>query len=731
MIFRSIRKRLRLFSILSSLILLTPTGSDIHACWYGPEAEELRYMLFNPDLGHNKSWWTFFYNAKLNYLDGSTQTDADEQVLTDEWLIELNVKADERVAFSCFFGSLTDSALAFNPVYQVLQKQTAYREYFDIARRCEAVSSMPDPWLEGEERDTAIINQRSALIESVSARVAKERNPFLKKKYAFQLSKLAFYASDRPLFNQTYNHHFAQADRDVLYWWATHYKSMMLEREGQVDSANYLHALVFSHAGSKRFISRQFFVTKRLEAVLALAQNNRERADILVLAEAINPGRSLEGIRKIYALDPGHKLLPLLISREINKIEDWLGTTKYAEAPKSVFLGDDSYTKPILENWKRDFAYLGEVVQEFEDMDKLSLFSEYGLFMSYLNLLRGDDAAAVQYLSGIESNDPEVQYQIQVQQVVLLTLQEDVMNPAVQEKLGRMFQSLIDGSAQKFESEKMLYSLSSYLRYVFANKGSVVLAGLFDNLATNKFCYSCSFYSLEYGMICYFDSYASPADVVSLIALHGKPDKNALETLLLKPYTNPYYLYDLLATKYLREGQVKSAAQALQKVPDEFWYSFSNASNHLDQDPFLENAGLLTSPTMTTYNKREILEKMIQLETEAAGNSSRRAANYFQLANAWYNFTDNSWFMISYGRGWSPQKPFERVDAFAIQKAIGYYRRALAVTTDAETRVKILYMLAALSDGKSQRTYAKEYEQYSETGFYTRRSCLTLKDLAG
>src|SRR5687767_11979188 len=91
MIFRNIRKRLKVFSILSSLIIVCPTKTSLQACSYSPEVEELRYMLFNPDLLHNKSWWTFFYNGKLNYLDGATFSADDETILAREWMQELKL----------------------------------------------------------------------------------------------------------------------------------------------------------------------------------------------------------------------------------------------------------------------------------------------------------------------------------------------------------------------------------------------------------------------------------------------------------------------------------------------------------------------------------------------------------------------------------------------------------------------------------------------------------------
>jgi hypothetical protein len=107
---------------------------------------------------------------------------------------------------------------------------------------------------------------------------------------------------------------------------------------------------------------------------------------------------------------------------------------------------------------------------------------------------------------------------------------------------------------------------------------------------------------------------------------------------------------------------------------------------------------------------------------------SKKKHNYLLLANAWYNFTDNSWFMISYG--WGSITPDEGVYKKAKSIALEYYKKALAFEEQKENKAKILYMIAVLSVSKDVKAYARQYETYSDTEFYMRRNCLTLKDIA-
>lgn len=733
MIFNTIRKRSKLYSILFSLLFLIPTGSRVNACGFVPGHEEMRYMLFNPDILQDKAWWSFFYTSEYNYLDGRVSSDEDEVILAGEWMQQMKVSVDTAVVVDCLFGSLTDSAMQHNAFYQEIQRRPAFKKYFDIAIRSEAHSYYGYIWDE-QRIDEKKAAEFDALVREITDILKEEKDSFFQKKYAFQLLRLLFYSTSSKAFNQVYNTYFKPVkNRTVLDWWAMHYKSIKLEQEEKTDSANYLHALVFSHSTNKMYVSKDFFSRKNFDAVLSMAQNDGERADLYLLREVINPGQSLEGINQVYTLAPDHKHLPLLISREINKLEDWLGSTKFANSPIATdwYYFWNNEEKPLLENWQSDFEYLKKITKAVKQMHSLEQRSSiyYNFSMAYLYLMQGDAANAAVYIKAAQPESPEEIYQHTVFKIILATQTKDITKSSVQEDIGIWLKQLVDQRAQKFESQKTLYSISSYLRYTFAKKGMIHLAGLFDNFAVNEFCYYCHPYSFEYSMVSYLDQYATPADVEKLIHLYDRADKNALEEILLKPYSHKYYLLDLLSAKYLRKGDLNNARRALKDIPDDFWFTFGNATYNIDRDPFTENENLFeTEETMRSYNKREIVERMYTLEEEAKRDPSKRRENYLQLANAWYNFTDNCWFMVSYGRGSATM--VKDVYSVAHARALEYYKKALPYEKTDENRARILYMIIVTSEPKDVRMYALQYEKCNKTDFYARRNCLTLRDLA-
>ncbi|MBT1686260.1 hypothetical protein [Dawidia soli] len=729
MILRNILRRWKICIALFSLLSFFTTGTGLQACYWRPENEELRYMLFNPDLLQNRAWWSFFYSAHLHAFDGRYSSSRDEDQLIAEWITAAGASpGDTTAARACVFGEPSDSALAVNNFYQKLQQKPAVFACFKTLKQYEGLAGFESTWSDTGRKSSS--GAYDSALEQVSALVAREQNTFLQKKYAFLLTKIAFYAPDRALFNATYNRYFKNvATPGVLDWWAMHYKAMMLEGIHN-DSANYLHARVFSHATAKMMVSRQFYSSRDMDSVLALAEDNRSRADVYVLRETINPGRGLEGIRQVYTLAADHPHLPLLIGREVNKFEDWLGTTRYVNAQVSP--RDYWGNRPVTENWQRDRLYLDEFVKALKTMDGLARrYPAYlNVVLANLSLMQGNGKAAAAYLDRVPTGDPAMAYQVTALRAVQITLQEDVRDRAVQEKLGVLYKTLLADRNGQFESQKILYSLSTYLRHVFAKRGVVGLAGLFDSYARERFCYSCITYgTFEYTFIRYLDRYASTADLEALLEVYRRKDKNTLEEVLFKPYDHPHYFEDLLVTKYLRQGDVANALATVRKIPDAFWSTFSNAQYYLDRDPFTVNAELLAGQTMVTYTKREIVEKLYALDTAARQDPAQRAHNYFMLGNAWFTFTTHAWFMLSYGDG--SATPDEAVYAIGYTNARRYFKKALDAERDPEKRVRALYMLALLSESKKEKlVYARQYEEYETTAFYGRRNCLTLYDLA-
>jgi len=679
-------------------------------------------MLFNPNLLGEKRWWSFFYNYKSDYLEGSTIVDDDRRVLAKEWASYAGANNED--AFSAIFGEVPDSLKHQNTFIGKVESSKELTDFFALAKAGDSLAAFPDAWHDDEVVEQRRSSQRIDLLSRLEKQVSIENDPFLKKKYAYQFLKIAFYADARSAFLKTFNDYFKR-DTSVLHWWATHYKAVILGRQGEADSANYLHARVFSNSPSKMFASKQHFSRRNLDATLALATSNEERADVLMLAAVINPGRVKALIEEIHGLDPDHPNLPLLIAREINKIEDWLGTTKYCHEPVMTREWNNDY----LENWQSDFQYALEFRKFIRQLTRdLGNRNFLNLASAYLALLTNDANEATTILKGIDASDEQTLFQINILKLLAVVQSGDIKTNETQEQVGVLYEKLLQTRVGMFESQRMLYALSSYLREVFEQADLRHLAGLFDNYATNKFCYTCEFNTFEYSLIRYFDKKASAKDIKKLLEVYDKSQKNALERVLLLPYAHKYFFYDVLSVIELRNGNVQEAASALRQIPNEFWIKYQNAISNLTRDPFKDVSEQVSPGSIHTYNKTEIVNRMLQLE-QSATDSKQRADSLFELANAWYNFSDHSWFMISYGYTLG-ETSNPRHGQVARLRARKYYTLALQASTSREQTAKITYMLALLSDDPQKLRYARQFESMKDTQFYGRRNCLTTRDLA-
>lgn len=725
MSFKTIRKKSKLYSILFSLLLLSPVNFSVLACVEMTEPEEIRYMLFNPNLLEKKEWWSFFYNGKWSYMEGSVQANTDELIIAKEWIQQMHATASAADATDYLFNSLPDSSIRVNPFYKDILKQPTYNNYFTLAKEAETLLSTIDPWEDMREKKN-FVKDMINLTEKIQTAHRLEKNTFLQKRYAFQLLRLYYYSGDFKKLKELYSSYF-NSPHTPIDWWATHYLSKAYGATQQTDSSNYLHALVFSHSSNKMFSSKQNFNNKRLNEVVLLAKNKEEQADIYLLNEIINPWRSLEGINKVYQLNSNHPQLPLLINREINKIEDWLGTTKYVGSPVTTKFWDFD-DRDLLKNWNNDFNYLQTFYASLSKMDELekSQPDYFHITLAYLSLMKKDASSAREHLTKVKNTNTGYAYQKNVLEIILLTQEEDIRSQSCRQKMGEKMNLLVQNRDKNFESQKILFSLCNYLKYIFEQKKLISLAGLFDYYAQEEFCYTCTSDSYNYSLIRYFDEKANAKDIEQLIQLFNQPKKTQLEEFLLKPYTHTYYFYDVLATKYLRTADLIHAKEALDKIPDSFWDNETLESKQTIQDPFKQVQDLNTK-TLNTFNKREIVTTMILLEQEAKNKKEKSAENYFLLGNAWYNFNHNSWFMLSYGYSLESHD----YEEFANSKAMQYYKIALAAETSDEQKAKISYMMAVCSNAAMEKAYALQYESFSKTDFYKRKNCFTTRDLAG
>ncbi|MCB0606497.1 MAG: hypothetical protein KDD12_02210 [Lewinella sp.] len=727
------KKSRMLFRLAASLSLLALALKAL-PCGIFFFGEDYRISFLNPYvIGEDYS--PFFYSADLLHSYQGPAYGADRSRNCREWANAVGSRIDEQEVREVLYqGSLDDLLNAVeegaatrkfqgNAFFQTLLKpeNKDILDYLVFAKRYEYYANYYDldPW---EMTDYESAPEPSAEIKGLKdlagERLSNTSNPFLKKRYAYQLMIMCRYDGDVARFMDLYSRFF---DKDpapgVLNDWALHHRAAV---ETDPVRKNFLYGLSFARNPEKAINAYILFDKNLLDRMLGMAANNKEKAALCALTEVKNPGRSLNGIQRVYDLDPQSNLLSLLLVREINKLENWvLGEKLTGFTPVATPYDETAETGENRDfyrakNLQKDLAYLSEVMAFLQrlakekksavSMDLLNLFCAHTAMM----LEKADEAGA--YLSRIGSPGNSVMgIQKAREELLLLLYGKDINAPAVQGKMAGLLQYLSDRLENRQEAKRDFNSLHLAISKKYEDQGNIPLAFFFANHAMHTphaFEESIYYASSYYTLIEYLDWRAAPGDIDAVLAVLEKKDKTPFEqylTAAFMPSRNA--LLDLKGTIQFRRNDLAGAEKAFAQADQDFWSTRYEFAQWLRRDPFWIVELPKTGDSFPDA-KTELVRRMIELEKTAQADQSKAGENYFKLAVAWYNFAyfGNSWMMFRYWRGTndSPENfPSGDQDLaqvyFSGKRVKEYLDKAAAAATDPELKARI-----ALLDRKIQ-----------------------------
>ncbi len=251
---------------------------------------------------------------------------------------------------------------AFLRFLQLRQNSELYK-YIILSKKVEQIAADPDPW----EEDNYPNNNISEVIS--------EANNLYKQAYS-PICKIAHCLSALPGCT-AYNYQPEQVSRvyDSLIdtvktrsWIKTaslYQKTLGVPgcTQGTIGYRKYSIKVIIT-----RTICLLRFETSQADSTLFLARNEHEKNVIQAMKAFNYPGRSLSILKRIYGSEPGYKELPFLLAREVNKVEDWLLTSKVTDFGMpavyldSVGFNDNyAYLDNAALNYKNDKIYAREL----------------------------------------------------------------------------------------------------------------------------------------------------------------------------------------------------------------------------------------------------------------------------------------------------------------------------------------------------------------------------------
>jgi hypothetical protein len=300
------------------------------------------------------------------------------------------------------------------------------------------------------------------------------------------------------------------------------------------------------------------------------------------------------------------------------------------------------------------------------------------LAISHLFFIDDKPNEALKYNGLVSNNNAQTKTQQQVNNILLLSLTNDILSENTKTEFAKSFAYLENHLMDFNKPLRTISQLNLYLSKLYFKKGDLITAAFLHQKSnfTGKQEWEGSDY---YKSISFFDRYATIAQIEDAIVFLNKKNPTAFEKYLLNNYSTAFAEYigenkwgvyngwgyeenqnarkmmqsaliDLQGTVAFRQDDLKMALLYFKKLPADYWEANYYFSEYLTQNPFTKKDiwNNAKSESMKT-NKIDIVEKLLALKQKAESENDANA--YFELGNAYYNFTyhGNSWMMFSYG----------------------------------------------------------------------------------
>ncbi len=787
-----------LTALFFSCLLFMPKKA-MRACgpWPAPP-EEYRISFFEPSIGDAAGQFTPYYFSTNKYYkaDGveefATTIEADENCT--EWQAELKqpfakqdfYKAMEDYDYKVIADSANELDKANTFIHLLRQgNNKAYYNYYKLAKSVEMFnntgSGSDDPWgLANKAQGTL------PLVNEVEKTLQSTKNSFIQQRVAYVLCRLYFYANKAVDFANLYAKYFAGSKGKSWVVAAAKYYNTELLYSDSLHNREYYRGMVdvIDASKDKRIPAIRRINEQQEDTVLAYMQTNHQKATAIAAYALRYPGYALTKIKKIYALEPHSKFIPLLLTREINKLEDWLFTnqlTEYktsASADVSYYSEDDNISRQFKnQNYKDDSIYAARVQSFAADLIKDD-GKNYALMVSlcHLNFLAKNYAAAMGYcekvLAGADKNSAEYM-QAKINSVVLLFQTRHAVDDEVKnnitglmgylDKLNQSYNAM-PGVNSGMEDALLVYFGRMALKYHDVVNATLLLSRTSKPWGEYRTGAEKSAYFILY-------HYAVEKDYDKLLEILRSKNKTPYEKYFTKTtctfYGNVSVTYspehfnsqeyvdsfwsinkvlDLKGTYFVNRDSLDKALEAFAQIPSDFWRDSLNVyNNYLTGNPFslsiYDTHSYYDSMVKNNPDKKVFIEKLADMKKRAATetNSEVKAKLYYMIGNAYYSMTyyGKFWLMsrLWWGRDdWNEEdnanySPEFKLNYYGAARAQPWYQLAFNTTRFPKNAAYYCLYLTMCENNRRSYNHYINNAQNSNSEEYQPSDFLFLKSL--
>ncbi len=718
-----------LITIVSSV--LTVATVIVFACAGGDDFSDFYKSFFAPETSHTDEAKPFyrsfqtFYGSQYFY-DAIHELDSTN---LDEWKTFFNTKVTGKdlnyIVYQSRIGEI-DTCIFYlknnsYPIKPYLKKNSVLafedknliREflfYLGFAKRCEPFATYTREWWSDDNSNDPRLDTASMrkLLTGGKKSLLNAKSPFLKERYAFQVTRLyyqmglydgciSFYNDNKALFaSQT-----SLPYRALGYVAASYYKLEMYSH------ANYIYAQLFDKCEVMRKTSFLSFHPQDEEdwnEALDMTKTSREKEVLWqLLGIYADPVRAM---KEIYALNPKSDLLDLLVARAVNiNEEEFIPGDYYGDNENASYMLIKKNVDTELLSFSEQLAAAGKTNKPYL----------WNLVAGYLQLAQGNYKQSEKFLSKAEllsKGDKLVTEQIRSFRIMNKVEEYLKPDPKTEEALTKEL-SWIEKEDQEPELRAggILYWALSRLGEKYRSWGDSVKAQCLDYRQNKNFYYN-------------------PQNMEALIAFMDKPAKTNFEKFILTHH--PYSREDLFNYKAIVLIYQYKFREALAM----FDACKGSGDGALLADPFIIHINDChdcdyISPNGDSYTSYTLVQKLIELEDKAVKDSKNAARYYFQIANGLYNITyfGNAHHvfaseLIDLSVGYFYFDAAEVTQYYPYldcRKAMEYYQKAMNASADKEFKAKCCFMAAKCEQNQYFISPEFSYDRSIRSGVFFRQ----------
>lgn len=604
-------------------------------------------------------------------------------------------------------GDLGKNSMAAHLIKQADVKALAYLSF---AKQTEKFSVRND-WEANSKRDSISINK---FIDEAFQILKRTTENFLKSKYAFQLCKLAFYNNRNSDCIKWYDEYFND-NTSAVQEMALSYKGGSLFRIKRYKESAYAFSKVFTSTSidkEQTFLgflwSTQNCNPALMNDYLSICKNDKERANMVAMFSMHGSSYNLEGFRKVYALDPSSAFLPLLVSREVNKLEEYY-LTPLLEKEK----GGKQYYYTWIEarDLSADKKQAELAIKTFETIGKNAKQKDRAIYLTaaaYLSIINKNYIVAQQLIADAKllTSTESLKDQLELLNLLIIANEPAKLDAQTESAILPSLKRLNAKAAKNNEYKIFLRNFISEViaqRYEQQNeKHKAALAYGFADKNAQWWSEALDFIQEE----------MTTAELLKLYELFKNPTLTAYDKYFLQNSSlSVNNVINTIGTSHLRDFNFKNAVDWLNRatvkdtLKEEQYISETNKWAFINVDPFYDyvnDTERFDKSLPSPYTKLSLAQKLLSLQTklESTTDKEAKAKLYYQLASGLYNlsFYGNSSSMVNYYRhstSWNTgiyKSPWEK-EYYGLHKARAYYQKAYELTSNKEFKAACYFLI--------------------------------------